>query len=256
MATARPFAYNTGSPITGTDQVGNLAIGTPTDGFVSTGLQWWNGPNEDLGYVIAHPTVLGNQPNPLNIPAYLGFYRSIDKTDQSFIDLATWLTEYIGTPQTFATASDASTWLTTNGFWNSYGGSVTIGPYFLQFNYIDANQNGWITFPNHNVGTWSDNPNLIGQSGFALYINRNDNNGNNNSSALNKLVSGNGTLTLTQGSNSAVYSYTSPNGFLNGISTEYYWDNYFESSQLGTLTLTSSASSVFNNIDPISITIT
>lgn len=38
MATARPFAYNTGAGITGTDQVGSLAVGTPTAGFASTGL--------------------------------------------------------------------------------------------------------------------------------------------------------------------------------------------------------------------------
>ena len=64
MATARPFAYNTGAGITGTDQVGALAVGTPTYGFASTGLQWWNGPDEDPGYVIA-ASVPGNiQPTP------------------------------------------------------------------------------------------------------------------------------------------------------------------------------------------------
>ena len=29
MATARPFAYNTGSPIPGTEQIGDLSIGAP-----------------------------------------------------------------------------------------------------------------------------------------------------------------------------------------------------------------------------------
>jgi hypothetical protein len=53
MATSRPFAYNTGVGITGTTQVGNLAIGYPTSGFEGTGLEWWTGPDEDLGYVIA-----------------------------------------------------------------------------------------------------------------------------------------------------------------------------------------------------------
>ena len=32
MAKARPFAYNTGAPIAGTTQVGNLAVGYPTSG--------------------------------------------------------------------------------------------------------------------------------------------------------------------------------------------------------------------------------
>ena len=51
MPTSRPFAYNTGSTITGTEQLGSIAIGYPTSGFTSTGLRWWNGPDEDLGYV-------------------------------------------------------------------------------------------------------------------------------------------------------------------------------------------------------------
>lgn len=63
MSTSRPFAYNTGSPISGTTQVGQLAVGTPTSGFASTGLQWWNGPDEELGYVIAK--TFSNQPTPI-----------------------------------------------------------------------------------------------------------------------------------------------------------------------------------------------
>ena len=63
MATSRPFAYNPGTAIPGTTQIGNLAIGTPTNGFESTGLDWWNGPDEELGYIIAKVT--DNQPTPL-----------------------------------------------------------------------------------------------------------------------------------------------------------------------------------------------
>ena len=56
MSFARPFAYNP-SPnplIDGTDQVGSLAVGTPTSGFTNSP-QFWNGPDESLGYVIAYP---------------------------------------------------------------------------------------------------------------------------------------------------------------------------------------------------------
>jgi hypothetical protein len=68
MATARSFAYNPGAtgPIPGTEQVGALAVGTPTAGFASTGLPWWNGPDEDLGYVIA-ASVPGNT-QPTQVP--------------------------------------------------------------------------------------------------------------------------------------------------------------------------------------------
>lgn len=56
----RPFAYNPGSPISGTIQVGNLAVGNPTTGY--TGTQWWNGPDENTGYVIAQPVSANTQP--------------------------------------------------------------------------------------------------------------------------------------------------------------------------------------------------
>ena len=64
MATCRPFAYNTGSTIPGTTQVGNLAIGVDLDKPYAEqygGVQWWNGPDEDLGYIIAKPI-----PSPRN----------------------------------------------------------------------------------------------------------------------------------------------------------------------------------------------
>ena len=62
---SRPFAYNTGAPISGTIQVGNLAVGTPDVGFEATGLQWWNGPGEGSGYIIAKPVPLNNQDTPV-----------------------------------------------------------------------------------------------------------------------------------------------------------------------------------------------
>lgn len=63
MATARPFAYNIGAPIAGTEQVGSLAVGYPTAGFV--GIPWWNGPDEELGYVIAQSVPGNTQRTPV-----------------------------------------------------------------------------------------------------------------------------------------------------------------------------------------------
>jgi hypothetical protein len=65
MATARPFAYNTGPGITGTTQIGFLAVGYPGEGAPTTGLEWWNGPDEDLGYVIAQSVPNDSQPTPV-----------------------------------------------------------------------------------------------------------------------------------------------------------------------------------------------
>lgn len=115
MSIARPFAYNTGSTINGTIQVGDLAVGTPTSGFSSTGLPWWNGPDEELGFIIAGPVPSNTQPTPISgVTASVQFWRSAF-TDSSFVDLA----EYV-TGQSFTGGSEASTYLTTNGYWNSY----------------------------------------------------------------------------------------------------------------------------------------
>jgi hypothetical protein len=57
MATTTPLAYNTGSPIGGTSQVGDLAVGTSPQDYSTSpgGVPWWMGPDEELGYVIAVP---------------------------------------------------------------------------------------------------------------------------------------------------------------------------------------------------------
>jgi hypothetical protein len=60
---ARPFAYNIGSNINGTSQVGNLAVGIPSDGFTEYP-EFWNGPNEEVGYVIAYPQSNGLHHTP------------------------------------------------------------------------------------------------------------------------------------------------------------------------------------------------
>ena len=123
MATARPFAYNTGSTISGTTQIGSLAVGTPSSGFTGNP-KWWNGPDEDLGYVICRPNTSGNQPNPDNVPAYIRFSRSKLKTDQSFINLVNSVFN-----QTFTGTTQCSSYLTTNGYWTSWVLPYTDGVY-------------------------------------------------------------------------------------------------------------------------------
>lgn len=122
MPTARPFAYNTGSSIPGTVQIGSLAIGIPTSGFNSTGLEWWNGPDEDPGYVIAVPVADDTQPTPeVGNNASIGFYRSNALTEQSFIDLAEYVAKVVAAnPQNFPSGEDAKTWLNSNGYWTSF----------------------------------------------------------------------------------------------------------------------------------------
>ena len=121
MSRARPFAYNPSlTPIASATQVGTLAIGPIGARDLGGGVVWWNGPDEQLGYVIATPVSGNTQPTPISgVYASVGFYRS-DLTPSSFINWAQIVSRVYGNPQTFSTAVNASNWLSSNGFWNSY----------------------------------------------------------------------------------------------------------------------------------------
>jgi hypothetical protein len=54
------------------------------------------------------------------VTASLGFFRTDDFTDGSFIGLSQYVSKEYDTPQTFSSATEASIWLTNNGYWNSY----------------------------------------------------------------------------------------------------------------------------------------
>jgi len=122
MPTSRPFAYNTGSQISGTLQFGNIAVGTPTSG-VTGNPKWWNGPDEDLGYVIAQSVPSNTQPTPDGSTASVGFFRSTALTESSFIQIA----QRVSVNQTFVTGDAATTWLNANGYWTSWSQSYSAG---------------------------------------------------------------------------------------------------------------------------------
>jgi hypothetical protein len=126
MPTARPFAYNPGSPIAGTEQVGDIAVGTTPQDYSGGygGVRWWNGPDEDLGYVICYSVPSEDHPSPDGPIAGVGFFRSNFLTEPSFIEIA----EYVSNGQTFATGADAKIWLNNNGYWTSYDINITPTP--------------------------------------------------------------------------------------------------------------------------------
>ena len=162
MSTTRPFAYNTGAPISGTIQVGDLAVGYPTSGY--TGTEWWNGPDEDLGYVIAQPVSGDTQPTPISgVTASVGFFRTSGFNDSEFIDIANILLN-----SNYNNAPDASTGLTSNGYWNSYtvnGGNgltpETAGDNALQ---IKTDYSG-----STDGLYWIKNDNISGGTPFQIY---------------------------------------------------------------------------------------
>ena len=130
MATARPFAYNPppNAVIAGTIQVGDLAIGTPTSGFTSNP-QFWNGPDEELGYVIAKPISGNTQPTPIpGVFASVGFLgtknMSNPLSEATFVELTN-----SSFNQNFTGGTEASTWLTSNGYWNSWVSSGASGDF-------------------------------------------------------------------------------------------------------------------------------
>lgn len=122
MAEIVPVTYNSGSTISGTTQVGELAAGTsPKDYTLNPGgLIWWATPNTENNYVIAHVNPNGNQPNSQSIPdVKVGFWKT-DKTNADFISWTEFIAENDGDPQVFGSGNAAKNWLTLNGYWTSY----------------------------------------------------------------------------------------------------------------------------------------
>jgi hypothetical protein len=129
MATITPVTFNTGSTISGTTQVGDLAAGTSPKDYSTQpgGLIWWSTPNTETSYVIAHVNEQANQPNPLSVPnVRVGFWKTQSKTEESFIERVEYISLVDGDPQTFTGGTDAKVWLNNNGYWTSY---VPSNPY-------------------------------------------------------------------------------------------------------------------------------
>jgi len=167
MATATPIAYNLGATIPGTIQVGNLSVGTPSSGFTNSP-KFWNGPDQDLGYVIAHEDPSGSHNgNPGNIPAYIGFWRSPLKTEESFLEFTNNLFN-----QSFTGGTDAVTWLNANGYWTSF---VPSSPYTELQNIAEYLRNYMSEFRNPSFyDYWLDgNGYYISDGGGDMYDNGN-----------------------------------------------------------------------------------
>ena len=125
MAKSRPFAYNPGSQIPGTQKFGNLTVGSHDLTPDQSGVQWWNGPDEDLGYVIAQTNVdgLGNPLQPTPTPGVygsVGFFRTDGKNTTAFINLTNAVSG-----QNFTTATQCKTWLESNNKWTSWNDFAT-----------------------------------------------------------------------------------------------------------------------------------
>ena len=142
---SRAFTYNNGSPLSNTEQIGDLAVQIPGLPFSSTlgGKTWWGGPLE-TNYIIAKDVPTEDWPAK-GIPAVnegnVNFWGTDEKTDGKFIGLTNYITN-----NSFTTISQSLTYLSSSGYWNNYPTppslylfanlSVgTVGGSGIQFNY-------------------------------------------------------------------------------------------------------------------------
>ena len=126
MATSRPFAYNPTFITSGvSEQYGTLSVGFQDQpyGESPSGLKWWEGPDEDLGYCIGKSLPSGGRLGPDGIYGDVTFWRTQTLSDSQFITLANRITG-----QNFNSSLEAVTWLNDNGYWTSYAGVPATTP--------------------------------------------------------------------------------------------------------------------------------
>jgi hypothetical protein len=145
MATNRLFTFNNGPTIGDALQYGNLSVSD----YAIPGYKWWPGPDEDLGYVIAHDDTNPNMRTEGSRSATVstnsvGFWRTSVKSNEAFL---TMVNDLLG--QNFVDGATATDWLLTNGYWTSYDPNGTLGTIDLpassaQYLYDSGvTSNGW-----------------------------------------------------------------------------------------------------------------
>ena len=124
-----PIAYNPSlTPISGTQQVGSLAVGTSAQAYSTKpgGVVWWMSPDTAAGYVISAPRA--GQPNQTADTGTVRFWRSKLKTDASFLELVNKLSKKFG-GGVLADVTAADAWLTSNGYWTTWVQPYVAGLY-------------------------------------------------------------------------------------------------------------------------------
>lgn len=145
MATSRPFAYNTGSTLPYTEQVGDIAIGVGNIKYSEDygGLKWWMGPDEDLGYVIAHTVPAGNQPTQVPEDAitlsstYKGIDIALSNNDQTAAQIFSYQQSVLG-----ETIISGTNKVMFSIQYTSTNPSVGIGGHFIGVGLTNMNYSG------------------------------------------------------------------------------------------------------------------
>ena len=140
---ARPFAYNSGSQLSGTVKYGNLTVATSSQNFSGGygGVKWFNGPDESIGWVLGFAREDNQEP---------GFIRTNNKTDAEFLAMVNNLSER-RSQSAFTDGAAAKTWLNANGYWTNWVASVPPGPTLL----ADLDAGDVLSYPGTGT-TWTD----------------------------------------------------------------------------------------------------
>lgn len=128
MANTRPFTYNNGSPISGTNQIGDLAYGdlNPVNGGPNYdnnpgGKKWWMGPDEDNRYIIGKdvPTMDHPTSTPEGNIGSVRFWGTDTESDTEFLFWVNRLPGRVGLGP-ISDPSTAYSWLISNGYFTNY----------------------------------------------------------------------------------------------------------------------------------------
>lgn len=121
MTTVRPYAYNTGSTINGTIQIGDIAVGKdPMDYSINPGgVKWWMGPDEDIGVVFGVPVPAYNHPTPVGNIAGIQFWRPNGASYNSILSVINMIARRKG-QSNFTNMNDAEDWLILSGYTASW----------------------------------------------------------------------------------------------------------------------------------------
>jgi len=124
MSVSRPFAWSSTGPPAGTGIIGQVVYGiNPNLPYANNwgGVRWWNGPDENLGYIIVEASFTTSQPTPNSGEnAKVQFWRSKVKTMNSFVEISNYISRIYDFNEVFYSGEQAKATLEFNGFYTSY----------------------------------------------------------------------------------------------------------------------------------------
>ena len=146
----------------------------------------------------------------------------------------------------------------TNGFTIVPNNSIPPGGhggYYLVNDYRPANNNGEIIIPPHTGGDPLDFNSVNENTGNAIYINKYDSNGTDNSAYLYQLVGNHTHLTFSQNNYHVTFDCDATAWENTNYGGQVYHDPSFEGAPQNSISIISTSGQAFNDVDEIIITI-